>query len=140
MIDAFAAMSQTWGQALADYDNALSSAEKGTPDELRNRFEELSCARMISCQLRCSLEIFRFHRWRLGVIAGKGLQPPCKVPLDEEAVEILKRQTVNAKEALALTQQDIRLGFHQEAQAKFYDSGRIQQAIAVMCREIGTAV
>ena len=59
--------------------------------------------------------------------------------LDKQAVEILKRQTANAQEALMLAEADTRLGFHQEPQAQFYDPERIQYAIAVIYREIAAA-
>lgn len=139
VIDAFAAMSECWAEGLTDYYKALSPTENTTAEQLRHRFEELSCARMIACQLRCAREIFRFHRWRLGVIAAKGLHPPCKLPLDGQAVEILKGQIANAQEAQRLVEADTRLGFHQEAQAQFYNSERIQHAITVMQREIESA-
>ena len=134
--NAFGEMSKHWEKGLTGYCEALSSTDPGTQDQIRHRLEELSCARMIACQLRCALEIFRFHRWRLGVIAAKHLQPPCKVPADKQAVAILKRQIENAKEAQTLTKADTRLGFHQEPQAQFYDPAKIQQAIAVMRREV----
>jgi len=139
VIDAFATMSERWTTGLNDYGKALSLTEGGSAEQPRHRFEELSCARMIDCQLRCVLEIFRFHRWRLGVIAAKGLQPPCKLPLDGRALEILKGQIPNPKNAQMLTEDDSRLGFHQEPQAQFYDSERIQHAITVMHREIAAA-
>lgn len=139
VIQAYDPMSGLWDKGLADYRKALSSTEGGTEEQLRHRFEELSCADMISCHLKSASEIFRFHRWRLGVIAAQGLQPPCKVPLDAQAVEIMERQIGNAKEALKLAKADARLGFHQEPQARFYDPQRIQIAIDGMYREITAA-
>jgi len=136
VIDAFTVMSEFWTTGLNDYNKALSLAEGGATEQMRHRSEELSCARMIGCQLRCVLEIFRFHRWRLGVIAAKDLHPPCKVPLDEQGVEIIIRQIANAKEALMLTQLDPRLGFHQEPQLWFYDPDQIQTSIDSMSHEI----
>jgi hypothetical protein len=139
IIEAYQTMSDLWEKGLPDYAQALAHAADISAKYLQRASEELSCARMIGCQLRCALEIFRFHRWRLGVVSAKRLQPPCKVPLDPEAVEILKRQRTNAEEALLLTEADARLGFHQEPQAQFYDPGRIQHALALMYREIEAA-
>ena len=139
IIEAYRTMSDLWDQGLAHYTQALTPATDMSAEHLQHTSEELSCARMIGCQLRCTLDIFRFHRWRVGVIAAKGLHPPCKVPLDGQAMEILKGQIANAQEALILTEADNRFGFHQEPQAQFYSPELIQSAIEVMNGEIKAA-
>ena len=135
VIEAFSQMSERWASGLTVYDKALSPTEGATPEQLQHRSEELSCARMIGCHLRCVTEIFRFHRWRLGVIAANGLKAPCQLPPDGQGMGIIKAQIVNAQDALLLAQADTRLGFHQEPQLQFYDPDRIQLAIDVMSRE-----
>ena len=136
IIKSYRSMSDLWQQGLADYCEVLSPSLVISEKHLRHRSEELSCARMIGCHIRCILGAFRFHRWRLGVIAVKGLQPPCHVPLNDQALEIIQRQIADAKEALQLSEADARLGFHQEPQFRFYDLERIQIAIDIMSREI----
>ena len=139
VIDAFDEMAEHWAAGLDDYHKALWPTEGATQEQLRHRSEELSCARMIGCHLRCVREVFRFHRWRVGIIAAKDLQPPCEVPLAGQAVEIIKAQIADAQDALALAECDTRLGFHQEPQVRCYDPERIRLAIAMMHREIAAA-
>ncbi len=130
VIDGFAAMADRWQTAARLYEQAL--AADGDDEHARHHFEERSCAAMIGCQLRSFLHLAQFHRWRSQVIERLGLTPPCTVPLDDTGRALLVAERDNAREALALTQADRRLGYHQEGQVHMYDAASIQTKIAAI--------
>ena len=136
IISGFEVMVELWDAGLAKYRAALSRKAMETEQQACHRIEELSCANMIGCHLRCSLGVFRFHRWRLAAMARLGLLPPCRTPLDDQARAIIQAQITHCKETLPLVEQDRRLGFHQEAQAWLYDAERIRAAISQMEQEL----
>ena len=122
--DAFDALADKWDDGLKDYEVVLEPACEDV-DMCRRRVEELACARMIGVQMRSSANIYRFHAWRQARIASLGLRPPCEVALDDAGRALLRRELEVSRAAVTLCRHDARLGFHQEAQAIFYDADSI---------------
>lgn len=125
VVDALRDMADLWQQGVVLYGQALSGDAHTDPAIRLHRAQELSCARMIGIQLRSTLHLLAFQDWRLRRMEEMGLQPPCSLPLDEHAVDLIRREITNITPAVALTQADPRLGHHQEAQAYFYHSAMI---------------
>jgi len=125
VIRSFEAMSGLWNQGLSYYRLALGGVTH-SPEHIRHREEEASCAEIIGCHLASIANIYRFHSWRLDAMSRHGLQATCEVPPDETSRHIMRDEIQNAAAAIHVIKKDSRLGFHQEAQAFFFDVSTIE--------------
>ena len=135
VIRSFEAMSSLWNEGLSYYRQALGGATHSSELQ-RHREEEASCAEMIGCHLASIANIYRFHGWRLDAMSRHGLQAPCEVPPDETSRQIMRDEIQNAVTAIKLLKKDSRLGFHQEAQAFFFDVSSIEVKLRNLNRSI----
>jgi len=136
VIRSFESMHPLWQAGLVAYRRALEPPTTAPVRQLHRR-QELICAEMIGCHLASMIQIYRFHRWRLDTMKRKGLKPPCTVPLDESARRILREEEANCQVAIPLVQEDPRLGFHEEAQAVYYDAVSLAAKHRQLLRLIG---
>lgn len=120
--DALEQTATRWQAGVVVYEQALVEANTSGG-------AELSCARMIGLQLASAARAYRWHSHRLACIGRLGLKPPCEAPMDATFERLLREELVDARAAAELCRQDARLGFHQEAQAVFYDEARIREKI-----------
>ena len=135
VIRSFEAMSGLWNEGLSYYRQAFGGAAL-SPEHQKHREEEASCAEMIGCHLASIANIYRFHGWRLDAMSRHGLQAPCEVPPDEISRQIMRDESQNAVAASKLLRNDSRLGFHQEAQAFFFDVSSIEVKLRNLERSI----
>ena len=132
VILAFETMRDRWAEGLADYAAALETASPASGDFRRHREEELSTARMILCHLQGISNISRFHLWRRESMKRHGLTPPCDLPPDQEALELIRVQLDTARRALDLILRDERLGWHQECHVRFCSERALREALKTM--------
>ena len=125
VVRSFELMRVLWDQGMSDYRTGFAGGEC-SPEQQRHREDETSCAEMIGCHLASIANIYRFHAWRLAVMARLGLQAPCKIPPDEISRQIMRDEIRNTRPAIELVRKDRRLGFHQEAQAFYFDAALIE--------------
>lgn len=125
VIRSFESMSVLWNEGLSDYRQALAEG-KGSAEHQKHRAEELICAEMIGCHLASITNIYRFHGWRCDAMMHLGLQAPCEIPPDEISRQIMRNEIQNTRAAIELVRKDPRLGFHQEAQAFYFNADSIE--------------
>jgi hypothetical protein len=130
VIESFEAMGRQWARGVVEYRAALSGSATG--HHQAHCAEELSTAAMIASQLQSFLNLAKFHRWRLDQLAAVRGTPPCHLPLDAVARQIIADECQNAAVALQLVRADSRLGWHQECHAYFYDPQTIENKLTSM--------
>ncbi len=118
-------MAVLWDEGLRSYRNALN-IPAAAPEHQRHRHEELGCAEMIGHHLVSVGHLFRFHQWQLAAMKRLGLRPPCDLPLDDSVRRIMRDELENCRGAIPRVHADARLGFHQEARARFYDPASLE--------------
>lgn len=129
VVRSFESLLSIWNEGLAFYRKALLHGNRSKEQE-RHREQELSCAEMAGCHFSSMIHIYRFHQWRAAAMARLNLKPPCEIPLGGMAGQILRDEISNARVAMCLARKDPRLGFHEEAQAVFYDASSIGRKIS----------
>ena len=122
-----------------DYRLALAGGNCSAKHQ-KHREEELSCAEMIGCHLASITNIYRFHGWRCDAMKRLGLQAPCEIPPDEVSRQIMRDELQNTRAANELVRNDPRLGFHQEAQAFYFNADSIEAKQKNLERQLSAAI
>lgn len=115
--EAFGDMAAIWRSAAGDYAAALA---RGSQREHCD--QESHTAQMIGLQLQSTANIFKWNRWR-----GEGREA-----VDAEARAIVDSEIETLEAALPLVDADERLGFHQEAQHRWYHGDNLREKLEAL--------